>query len=132
MAQPYPYQYPYPHGQPLPPRKKPFSTVDLVLTPLLSGLLLLGSFVGFYFSLFAVMATDGCGGTPDRCNDGLIGAAYAVAWGGIGLAVIVTIIGISIAAVKRRPMFIWPIVGLAVFVAGMVIAGFMLNAGVGA
>jgi hypothetical protein len=131
MAQPYPYQYPYPHGQPMPPPKKPFSTVDLVLTPLLSGLLLFGSFVGFSFSLFAGMATDACGGTPDRCNDGLIGGAYVVAWGGIGLAVTVTITGISFAAVKRKPMFIWPIVGLVVLVAGMVAGGFMLNAGTG-
>jgi hypothetical protein len=115
----------------MPPRKKPFSTVDLVLTPLLSGLLLVGSIVGFSFSLFAGMATDVCGGTPDRCNDGLIGGAYVTAWGGVGLAVIVAIVGITVAAVKRKPMFIWPIVGLVVFVAAMVVGGFMLNAGTG-
>jgi len=130
MAQPYPYQYPYPYGHPMPP-KKPFSTVDLVLTPLLSGLLLFACIVGFYFSLFAGMATDGCGGTPDKCNDGLIGTAYVVAWGGIGLAVVVTIIGVVLAAIKRLPMWIWPVSGLVIFVVGMVIGGFVLNAGVG-
>jgi hypothetical protein len=131
MAQPYPYQYPQPYGRPGPVPKKPFSTVDLVLTPLLSGALLFGSLVGFYFSLFAGMATDVCGGTPDRCDDGLIAGAYAVAWGGIGLAVVVAVVGISIAAIRRKPMFIWPIVGLVLFVIGMVAGGLMLNTGTG-
>lgn len=131
MAQPYPYPYSHPYGHPGPPVKKPFSTVDLVLTPLLAGGLLFGSVVGFFFSLFAAMATDVCGGTPDRCDDGLIGGAYAVAWGGIGLAVLITVVGISIAAIKRKTMFIWPIVGLVVFVVGMVAGGLMLNAGTG-
>ena len=131
MAQPYPYPYPHPYGRPGPPPKKPFSTVDLVLTPLLAGGLLFGSVAGFYFSLFAGMATDVCGGTPDRCNDGLIGTAYAVAWGGIALAVLITGVGISIAAIRRKTMFVWPIVGLVVFVVGMVAGGFLLNAGTG-
>ncbi len=91
----------------------------------------MGALIGFYFSLFAGMATDVCGGTPDRCSNGLIGAAYAVAWGGIALAMLVALVGVTIAAVKRKPMFIWPIVGLVVFLCGMVAGGFMLNAGVG-
>jgi hypothetical protein len=128
MAHPHPPHYPNPHA---PQARKPLSTTDLVLTPLLSGLLLLGALIGFFFSLFAGMATDGCGGMPDRCDNGLIGAAYAIAWGGIGLAVIVTVTGVAVAAVKRRLMFIWPVVGLVIFVAGMLTGGFMLNAGVG-
>jgi hypothetical protein len=127
MVSPYPTPYPNPHA---PPAKKPFSTVDLVLTPLLSGLLLLGCMAGFVYSMFAAMATDACG-TPGRCHDGLIGAAYAVAWGGIGLALLGTVIGVWIGAAKRTTMFIWPILGLVVLVAGMVIGGFLLNAGVG-
>jgi hypothetical protein len=77
------------------------------------------------------MATDGCGGTRDKCNDGLIGTAYVVAWGGIDLAIMVTITGIVLVAMKRWPMWIWPVAGLVIFVVGMVIGGFVRNAGVG-
>jgi hypothetical protein len=124
VATPYP-QYP----QNAPPRR-PFSTVDLVLTPLLGVALLLGSAATFAFSGFAVMATDGCGGTPERCDFSTINTAYVVAWGGIALALVVGVLGIIIAAVKRKPMFIWPAVGLVILVAAAVIGGYLLNVGV--
>jgi hypothetical protein len=122
MAIPYP-QYP-------PPPRKPFSTTDLVLTPLLGVGLLLGCAASFVYSGFAVMATDGCGGTPNRCDFGLINAAYVVAWGAIALAMLVAFVGIVASAVRRKTMFIWPLIGLVMLVAGMVAGGFLLSAGV--
>ena len=122
MAYPYP-QYPL--------QRKPFSTADLVLTPLFGIGLLLACAAGFVYSGFAAMATDGCGGTPERCDYGLINTAYVVAWGGIAAALLVAVVGIVIAAVRRGTMFIWPLVGGVIFVAGMVGGGFLLNAGVG-
>jgi hypothetical protein len=124
MAVPYPYP-PYP-----PPQRKPFSTTDLVLTPLFGIGLLLGCAAGFVYSGFAVMATDGCGGTPDKCDYGLINGAYVVAWGAIALAILVALVGIVVSAVKRRTMFIWPLIGGVILVAGMVAGGFLLSAGV--
>jgi hypothetical protein len=125
MAFPYP-QYPqYP-----PPPRKPFSTADLVLTPLLGVGLLLGCAASFVYSGFAVMATDGCGGTPERCDFTLINTAYVVAWGGIALALLVALVGIIISAVKRKPMFIWPAIGLVILVAAMVVGGVLLGKGV--
>jgi len=111
-----------PHPGYHPPQRKSFSVTDLVLTPVL---------IATVHSGFAVMATDGCGGTPERCDYGLINTSYVITWGGIAAALLIAVIGIAIAAAKRTPMYIWPSVGLAIFVAATVIGAVTLNSGVG-
>jgi hypothetical protein len=120
-----------PHPGYHPPQRKAFSVTDLVLTPVLIATLLLACAGGFVYSGFAVMATDGCGGTPERCDYGLINTSYVITLGGIAAAVLIAVIGIAIAAAKRTPMYIWPSVGLAILVAAMVIGALTLSSGVG-
>lgn len=120
-----------PHPGYHPQQRKSFSVTDLVLTPVLLVTLLLACAGGSVYSGFAVMATDGCGGTPERCDYGLINTSYVLTWGGIAAALLIAVVGLAVAAAKRTPMFVWPSVGLAVFVSAMVIGAFMLNAGVG-
>lgn len=122
MAQHYPNQFP--------PPREPRSTGDVVATTLLSLVLLGALSIGFIWSLFAMMATDGCS-TPGRCNDALILIAYVVAWGGIAAAFFIAVIGTSLAIGKRTTMYVWPARALAVFVVAMVAGGFLLNYGVG-
>jgi hypothetical protein len=70
------------------------------------------------------MATDGCGGTPERCDYGLIDTSYVLTWGGIAAALLIAVVGLAVAPARRTPMFIWP-------ASATVIGAFMLNAGVG-
>ncbi|HEX3284831.1 MAG TPA: hypothetical protein VHT50_09285 [Mycobacterium sp.] len=120
-----------PHPGYHPPQRTSFSVTDLVLTPVLIATLLLACAGGFVYSGFAVMATDGCGGTPERCDYGLINTSYVITLGGIAAALLIAVIGIAIAAAKRTPMYIWPSVGLAILVAAMVIGALTLSSGVG-
>ena len=85
------------------------SVVDITLTTILAvlaGLAALGS-VGFSF--FFVMATDSCN---ERCSYGTLNAAYAVTWGGVGVAVLAGVSGVIVAAVRGWLMWIWPALAL--------------------
>ena len=105
---------------PLPAAARAHSTADIVATALLSTALAMGSLFAGYVSLFAFgMSTDGC---FERCREEYVGDAYAAAWGGIGLALLVTLIGVVWAGTKRKPMFIWPLLGIGIVVAGFVVA----------
>lgn len=54
------------------------------------------------WSLFAMMIpADGC--TPEKCNDGLISAAYLLIWIGLPVSVVGGLVGVSIAAKRKRP-----------------------------
>jgi hypothetical protein len=122
MAQHYP--------TPFPPPREPRPTGDVVATTLLSLVLLGALAIGFFWSLFAFMATDGCG-TPGRCSNALILIAYVVAWGGIAAAFFIAVIGTSMAIGKRTTMYVWPARALALLVVTMVAGGFLLHYGVG-
>ncbi len=111
---------------------KPASTTDTVATVLLWITLVLVGGVGGFFSLFAVMATDGCSSGPDnRCNFTTINAAFLVAWGGLALAAAVAIGGTIWAVRKRTATFVWPLIGLVLVVAALGVGAALLNAGVG-
>jgi hypothetical protein len=88
----------------VPPRRH--SAVDISLTVILSALAGLSAVAAVSFSFFFVMATDSCGSRP--CNFDALTAAYIVTWGGIGVAVLVGVVGIAVAAVRNRLMWIWP------------------------
>lgn len=123
---PYPPQVRYPHRDASPARP----AWDLVTSAVLALMLLAGCGLGWLYSLFAGMATDACSGT-ERCSFDLIDRAYRVAWGGIGVALAVTLAGMIIAWWRRRITFIWPLLGWVIFVSTYVVGGFLLNAGVG-
>jgi hypothetical protein len=109
---------------PTPPHRRPFTTLDLVLTPLLSVVLLLSCGVAVVVSMFAAMGTDSC--SSQRCSATMIGLAYAVAWGGVIASILVAAIGVLVSAVKRKTMFGWPVAGLVVLVATTVLGGLLL------
>jgi hypothetical protein len=103
-------QYPYYPGYPppIPPRRH--SVVDITLTVILGALAGFGALAAVSFSFFFVMATDSCG--SHSCNYDALGRAYVVTWGGVGVAILVGAIGIIVAAVRHRLMWIWPAVSL--------------------
>jgi hypothetical protein len=107
-------QYPYHPGYPppIPPRRH--SVVDITLTVILGALAGVGALAAVSFSFFFVMATDSCGSHP--CKYDALGAAYVVTWGGIGVAILVGAIGIIVAAVRHRLMWVWPAVSLVLIV----------------
>ena len=108
---------PYPHPAAVPAPARRVRTWDGVLS-LLAGLLLAGCCgLGFLWSLFGMMASDGCG-APGKCNDSLITAAYLVGWGLMGVAPLVAVLGAVWAARRGRLLIVWPVVGLLVFAAG--------------
>ncbi len=111
---------------------KPASTTDTVATVLLWIALVLVGGVGGFFSLFAVMATDGCStGPDDPCNYATINAAFVVAWGGLAVAAAVAIGGTVWAVQKRTAIFVWPLIGLILVVVALGVGAALLNAGVG-
>lgn len=105
---------------PPPVAPRAHNSVDIVVTAVLSALLTAGSLLAGYVTLFAfAMSTDGC---FDRCREEYVGRAFGAAWGGIGLAFLVTLAGVVWAGIKRKPMFLWPLVGIGIVVAGFTVA----------
>ena len=95
------------------------SPADRVASIVMSVLAVAAGLVSAFFSPFFVMATDSCG--HDDCRDSLIGWAYAVTWGGLGLAAIVGVAGIVVAARRKTAMWVWPALALVLVVATFVI-----------
>ena len=98
-------QYPYPYNPPVPPQRH--SALDITLTVIFSAIAGVAALTAVSFSFFFVMATDSCGGSH-QCNFDALGAAYLATWGGIGVAILVGAVGIIVAAVRHRLMWIWP------------------------
>ncbi|WP_133055669.1 hypothetical protein [Mycolicibacter engbaekii] len=124
---PYPYGPPHPYGSFPPPRRRPW---DVIAAILLAVLLMLACGFGVILSMYAGMITDKCSGAR-HCSDSLIYAAYLVTWGGIGAALLVTLIGMVRSGLSRRTMIGWPARGWAIFVLTFAAGGLLLNAGVG-
>jgi hypothetical protein len=105
-------QYPY-----SPPRRR--STADIVATSVVLVIAAATGVLSLAFSMFFPMATDAC---ADDCNTSLIGWAYLMTWGGVGIAAIVAVGGTVIAAACRRVMWVWPTVALVLIIVTVVIA----------
>lgn len=118
-----PPQYPYfppPPYQPTPSLRRvraPHSTIDIVITAVMSVLAGVAGLASFYYSLFFPMATDACE-TP--ALDAALDRAYFLVWGGIAIAVMMAA-GLIIAAVRGRVMWIWPTLALGLIVITLVI-----------
>ncbi|MFT4199968.1 hypothetical protein [Gordonia sp. (in: high G+C Gram-positive bacteria)] len=114
-----PRPYPYP---PVPAPRRPMGAAriaDLVATVVLSLIGLTAALLAAYLTLFFAMATDGCSAT--NCRTDLVGWAYLVSWGGAGLGVAVILAGVIASAVRRRVMFLWPLLGTALTVGGFLL-----------
>lgn len=93
-----------------PPRSRPtdgFLVADIILTVVLALGLMLLSLFALLMVFLSPMATDRC--YPD-CGRG-VDVAWAAMWMALPVGVIVAIGGVVLAAVKRRVMFIWPLIG---------------------
>jgi hypothetical protein len=99
-----------------------------VILSVLAGVFALGA---VSFSFFFVMATDSCGAR--HCEYDALGAAYLVTWGGIGLAILVGVVGIIVAAIRTLTMWFWPAGSLLIIVAstgaGLSLANSVLHQG---
>ena len=100
------------------------SAGDRLLTAVLTVLAALAAAGSVVSSPLFVMATDSCG--VNDCDASRLGWAYAVTWGGVGLAVLVAVAGMITAARRGTAMWIWP--ALALFVVAVSFAGGFLLA----
>jgi cytochrome bd-type quinol oxidase subunit 2 len=85
------------------------SVVDITLTSILCVVATLAALGTIGFSFFFVMATDSCN---EHCDTETLNAAYLVTWGGVGLAVLIAMSGVIVAAVRGWLMWIWPALAL--------------------
>jgi hypothetical protein len=108
-------QYPYYPGYPPPVPPRRHTVLDITLTVILAALAGLGALGAVSFSFFFVMATDSCG--SHSCDYDKLGAAYVVTWGGIGVAILIGAVGIIVAAVRSRLMWVWPAISLLLIAA---------------
>lgn len=123
--QPAPPGYPPPGypppGYPPPPARAPLGgarIADIVATAFLCIAQLSLSAFGLLWSLFFPMAMDSC--SARTCSNDLMTAAFAAAWGGIGAATLLALIGVVLGATRRRVMFVWPLLGTIIVVAASV------------
>jgi hypothetical protein len=85
------------------------SVVDITLTSILSVVAALAAMATVGFSFFYVMAADSCN---EHCDAGALNGAYAVTWGGVGVAVLIGVSGVIVAALRGWLMWIWPALAL--------------------
>src|ERR1700756_3515823 len=85
------------------------SAADITLTSILSVVAALAAFGTVGFSFFFVMAADSCN---EHCAYDALNAAYIVTWGGVGVAVLLGVVGVIVAAVRGWLMWIWPALAL--------------------
>jgi hypothetical protein len=105
-----PYHPYYPPQQPPPKRH---STIDAVATAIMCMLAFGAAGLSFFYSLFFAMVTDAC---STSCNTAPLGWAYVVTWGGLGLATVITIAGLTTASRRGRIMWIWPTLALVLII----------------
>jgi hypothetical protein len=101
-----------------PPKRH--STIDIIATLLTFVLAVSAGAYSFFTSAFWAMGWDEC----ETCNPPL-GWAYLATWGGIALAAAIASVGVVVAAVRGKIMWIWPTVALGLIVVGYVV-GFEL------
>jgi uncharacterized BrkB/YihY/UPF0761 family membrane protein len=102
------------------------SPADRVASVIAAALALLAAAASLFFSPFFVMTTDACG--HDDCRDPLVTWAYVVTWTGVGLAAVVGIGGMLLAARRRTVMWVWPALALLLVVATFVIGAQLASA----
>jgi hypothetical protein len=101
------------------------SKADTIGTIIMFVLAAITGVVSVSFSFFFVMATDSC--SANNCDTSALDWAYAVTWGGVGIAAIVAVGGIAIAAARKRVMWIWPTIALVLIIVAVAIGSQLAN-----
>ena len=105
---------------PVPAAHRGARVADIIVTVVLSAVLVVGSLSAAYTSIFGfAMATDSC---FERCREEYVGDAFVASWGSVVVALLVTPIAVVVSAIKRKPMFVWPLLGIGIVVAGFAAA----------
>ncbi len=100
------------------------STGDTIAAVIMFVLAAIAGALSVSFSFFFVMATDSC---SDNCDTSGLDWAYAVRWGGVGVAAIIAVGGIIIAASRKRVMWVWPTIALVLITVAVVIGAQLAN-----
>ncbi|MBF6296189.1 hypothetical protein IU459_01365 [Nocardia amamiensis] len=107
---------PRPHDRPSAPRpgQQPVRTWDLVLAIVLYCAAAILGLTAAYFTLFFAFATDPC--TPTTCRTEYLAWAFAVSWGGTGLALAGTFATLIVAVIKRWYLWFWPVLAMLLII----------------
>jgi hypothetical protein len=106
------------------PQSTQRSKTDTIATVIMFVLAAIAGVLSVSFSFFFVMATDPC---SHNCDTSALNWAYAVTWGGVAGAAIVAVGGIIFAAARKRVMWVWPTIALALIVVAVVIGAQLAN-----
>jgi hypothetical protein len=101
------------------------STRDTVATVIMFVLASIAGVLSVSYSFFFVMATDSC--TGHDCDTSALDWAYAVTWGGVGVAALIAIGGIIIAAARKRVMWVWPTIALVLIIVAVAVGSQLAN-----
>jgi uncharacterized membrane protein len=104
------------------PQAQQRSSGDTIATVVMFVLAAIAGVLSVSYSFFFAMATDAC---SDNCDTSALDWAYVVTWGGVGLAAVVAVAGIIIAASRKRVMWVWPTAALVLIIIA-VISGALL------
>jgi hypothetical protein len=107
------------------PQSNQRSKADPVATVIMFVLATIAGVLSVSYSFFFVMATDSC--TGNTCDTSALDWAYAVTWGGVGLAAIVAIGGTIVAAARKRVMWVWPTIAQGLIIVAVVIGALLAN-----
>lgn len=94
------------------------SSADTIATVILFVLAAIAGTLSVSFSFFFAMATDSC--APNTCDTSALDWAYVVTWGGVGIAAVLAVGGVIVAASRRRVMWVWPAAALVLIVVAVV------------
>ncbi|CQD08724.1 hypothetical protein BN1232_01573 [Mycobacterium lentiflavum] len=108
-----------------PPQQKQRSTADTIATISMFVVAAIAGALAITFSFFFVMATDSCAG--NRCDTSALDWAYAVTWGGVGVAAVIAVGGVIVAAARKRAMWVWPTTALILIIVAGVIGSLLAN-----
>ena len=100
---------------PAAPAARRRSPVDRVVTVVMCVVAAVAAGCSVVFSFFFVMATDSCG--SDNCDLSKITWAYALTWGGVGVALAISVTGLIMAARRGTAMWVWPVMALVLVIA---------------
>jgi hypothetical protein len=101
------------------PQSHQRSRTDTVATIILFVVAAIAGALSVAYSFVFAMATDACSG--HTCDTSALDWAYLVTWGGIGVAAIVAIGGVIVAAARNRVMWVWPTAALVLIIVSVVI-----------
>jgi L-asparagine transporter-like permease len=106
------------------PRAKQRSSGDTIATVIMFVIAAIAGALSLSFSFFFAMATDAC---SDNCDTSALDWAYAVTWGGVGIAAVTAVGGIISASARKRVMWVWPTAALVLIIVAVVTGAELAN-----